>query len=659
MDKTVIVKILRRMLLLFTAMLFLGNTSGCADAKKEEEKRQDEAMPESVMESENAEEDCVNTQIIGNELEENIPWESMLYRKYEQELNENDRDRSECVLLGENGWEQAQDCYRETISETCFGQCNNRIAQTEDMSNRFSGILAVEERESAGFSQGFGMRIVISEGEKIREYTYYDSHKMRYMSCRETEAAEGDAPEYQVCREVLGYRKLARYGLEADSVWEESINEYVEKIEGEIKEYCIIDHKVYQIDREGQRLLDVTGQLDIYMVKWLEYEAERVSYRMKVTTEAAERVEELLPDGYSLKGDNYVAVCDLNHDGTEDYVAIAGYETVAYEGYTFTAGDMWMFLSDGVGGYDRKILAAGLYHCSMEFVADGVLMCENWVERGNYGPEPWETDYFVYDRGDEDFYISKAQQCNESAVLMESRETIGEIAIGDYYRYGLNYNGLSSSWEIREYRIFLEEGNYISFADSACYKNVDQEKERFVNDEIFRIENIVSEGLRSYFNEMDYIMIGTDIRYLSPRIFSGCIRGDVKLEEEHFPYNMPIIMDVENGEILDITEMISKEEMLRICHLGMKDLFRNVLAGEDAVRVLRLIEEEYENACRVTSSGEVLMSMNERRISFFVTAWGVQMLGIDAEGTISVRLDKEDFYDTPLWYYMEPDYYGD
>lgn len=658
MDKKKIKHIIGRTVSFMIVFLLICNTAGCAGVEKEE-KQQNDVVPESIVESEKAEGDCVNMQVLGSELEENIPWESMLYQKYEQELNENDRDRSKCVLLGENGWAQEQDCYREMISESAFGQFNNVVAQPEDTSNRFSGILAAEEWKSAGFLLGFGMRIVISEGEKTREYTYYDSPGIVYMSCRETKAAEEDIPEYEVCREVLNYRKLSRYGVETDSIWEESINEYVEKIEGEIKEYCIVDHTVFQIDREGKRLLDVTGQLDIYMVKWLEYEAERVSYGMKVTPEAAERVGELLPDGYSLKGEDYVAVCDLNHDGTEDYVAIAGYETVAYEGYTFTSGDMWMFLSDGTGGYNRKLMVTGLYNCSLTFIADGVLMCQNRAGLESYGPSPWKTDYFVYDRGDEDFYISQAWQCKESSVLMESRETIGEIVIGDYYRYGLNYNGLSSSWDIRKYRTFLEEGNDISFTDNACYKDVDQEKERFVNDEIFRLENILSEGLKFYFSEMDYIMISTDIKYLSPRIFSGGIRGDVKLEAEHIPYYLPIIMDVENGEILDITEIISKEEMLRICRLGMKDRWRNALPEEEAERVLSLIEEEYENACRVTSSGEVLLSMNERRISFFVTAWGIQMWGNDGDGEINVRLDKAYFFDTSLWHYMKPEFQED
>lgn len=662
MDKTMIKRMLRGMAVIFVGGVLLRNTAGCTDAGKEEKIQQDEVMPENAVESENVEENYVSNQIIGSEVGEGISWESLLYQRYEHELYESDEYCNKCALLGENGWEHAQDCYREIITESILGEVANRHWRSGDTPGRMFGVLAAEEQESEGADIGFGMRIVISESGEIREYFYYDfsnsmyNDEWKYIACRENGTKKEDVAEYYVCRETLYYTELSMY--ESESIWEENVNECAKKIEGEITEYCAVDNRIFRIDREEKLLFDVTDQLDVYMVRWLECEAERVFYEMKVTPEAVEKVTELLPDGYCLKGDNYVAVCDLNHDGMEDYVAIVCHEPVAYEGYYITsAGDMWLFLSNGIGGYERKTLVKGLNNCLVKFVADGVLMCRNETGFEFFQTIPW--DYFVYDRGDKDFYIGEAWQCKESTVLMESRETIGEIAIGDYYRQGFNDHGLKNNAIMntgRWYMTSLEDGGNIWFHDHAWYKSVDREIEQFVNDEMFRIENILAEGLRLHFDEINSIIIHMDISYLSPRIFSGYISGDVKSETEQFGSCMSVMIDTESGEMLDIIEMISKEEMLRICRLGMKDEWRNVLPEEDAERVLRLIEEEYEDACRVTSSGEVLLSVKERRICFSITDWGVWVWGNDEDGVVNAMMDKEYFFHTPLWYYMEPDY---
>ena len=58
------------------------------------------------------------------------------------------------------------------------------------------------------------------------------------------------------------------------------------------------------------------------MVRWLQYEKEKAYYGIKVTDEAVKKVKDLIPDGYRLKWetDKDIAVCDLNHDGEDDYV---------------------------------------------------------------------------------------------------------------------------------------------------------------------------------------------------------------------------------------------------------------------------------------------------------------------------------------------------
>lgn len=118
--------------------------------------------------------------------------------------------------------------------------------------------------------------------------------------------------------------------------------------------------------------MDVTYESTGYVGKWIKQEAERVCYGMKATSEAFECAKEMLPKGY-FADKSCFCVCDLNGDGFEDYV-IAAYQSEHEEPlYNRYSDEIWLYLSDVDGEYDRKVLLDGIsFQCfTLKFV-DGV-----------------------------------------------------------------------------------------------------------------------------------------------------------------------------------------------------------------------------------------------------------------------------------------------
>ena len=425
--------------------------------------------------------------------------------------------------------------------------------------------------------------------------------------------------------------------------------------DGEVTEYCVVDNHVYRIDRENKQFHDVTGQTESYMVQWLQYEKERAYYGMKVTDEAVEKVKGLIPDGYRLKWETDIAVCDLNHDGEDDYVAsIYDPKYMTEDEFYYAAEDLWLFLSDGDGRYIKKQLVEDDLKClKLQFVGDGVLMCENMFGMEKYG-EPVRRDYFLYDDATENFYLDKVCQCElYSGILIEDRTTLESLRIDTYYRSGRSEN-ISRGWAAGFYNVYPEDGREAEFDKDVIYRNADKEMEKKVNDKAFEMELAAAECLLREFDED--IRINSCLKYLNPHIYGGYIEGTVRKKEGYVQYYVPVIIDLESGEFLDITDLISKEELIGICQKGMNDKYRNELSEEETERGIRLIEDKYEDAFRVTSSGELIMTTEESWICLEITSWGVQVTGEDDAGGITFWLDKEYFIDTPLWHYMEPDF---
>ncbi|MCM1387728.1 MAG: hypothetical protein NC231_10400 [Bacillus sp. (in: Bacteria)] len=580
--------------------------------------------------------------------------EAVLYQKYNRTLREIDKKRKECTIFGEDGWENAKDCYRAVLAETMFGMLKNSIRDNKHMVNEMRGILAAE-----AVGRGFGVRIAISEADEIWEYGYYEEryYDMLYITCRKTGAKEGDVPEYQMSEEVLSHWEAS--GSESyEAEWADWLDKHGQATDGEVTEYCVVDNHVYRIDREKEQFHDVTGQAESYMVQWLQCEKEKAYYGMKLTDEAVEKVKELIPDGYRLKWETgmSIAVCDLNHDGKDDYVAsIYDPKCMTEEEFYYAAEDLWLFLSDGSGGYIKKQLVENDLKCiQLQFVGDGVLMCENIAGMGWYG-QPLRRDYFLYDDATENFYLDKVRQCElEYGILIENRTTFKSLRIDDYWGRGDVEDISRGENPILPYDVYPEDGRKVEFDNMVIYRNADKEMEKTVNDKVFEMELAAAESLLRECDEN--IRIKFCLEYLNPHIYGGYIWGTVWKKEGAVDYYASVIIDLESGEFLDITDLISKEEFIKICRKGMKDRYRIELSKEEMERGISLIRDKYEDAFRVTSSGELILTPEESWICLEITSWGVQVTGKDDAGGIKFYLDKEYFIDTPLWKYMEPDF---
>lgn len=442
----------------------------------------------------------------------------------------------------------------------------------------------------------------ILEAEVIEE----DLMGMRIVACDEMGAAQyiyydsGDV-QYFSCR-GLEQREwdlpeyVVCYGVfEHPRVSDEYQNEKWknfkekcgQKIAGELEEYCIIDNHIYAIDREKEAMADMSDGLPGYVGKWLRQEAKRVCCGMKVTSERFEDAAEMLPQGYFAA---HVGVCDLNQDGFEDYV-IAVYQSDKEEPlYNRNADDeIWMYLSDGDGNYTKKVLLSDIiFQCAtLKFVSEGMLMCENIVGNEGYGIDPCRVDYFYYDKEMEDFCLYKAYQGKNGDILIYDKEALGKLTVEEYYQTQFNE---------------LKAGNI-------------------------------------------YNVLGMDIycEYIDSRVMSGNINN--------LDYEMPVIIDVKNNSLLNITEMISKEEMTQICRRGMKDMYRNKLSQDDVEGYVRYIEEAYNEK-----------SEEKVNVYFKITSWGVCIICVyksESDGESkrnSVMIDKELFINTCLWNYIEPDF---
>ena len=380
------------------------------------------------------------------ETEEILQQESVLYQKYRDTLLEIDKNCEECTILGEDGWENAKDCYRAVLSETVFG-----------------------------------MRIAVSEADEIWEYSYYEDRycDIQYITCRKTGAKDGDVPEYQLCEEVLSH-------------WAASGSD----------------------DHEAE------------WAEWLQYEKERAYYGMKVTDEAVEKVKELIPDGYRLKLETDIAVCDLNHDGEDDYVvSIYDPKYMTEDEFYYANEDLWLFLSDGNGRYIKKQLVEDDLKClQLQFVGDGVLMCENMAGMEKYG-DPVRRDYFLYDDATENFYLDKVRQCElrwRPGVLIEDRTSLDSLRVDTYWGRG-EMDISVSDWPGEHYYVYSEDGREVEFEKNINYRNTDKEMEKTVNDKVFEMELAAAESLLREFDE-DF-RVKFCLKYLNPHVYGGYIEG--------------------------------------------------------------------------------------------------------------------------------------
>lgn len=600
--------------------------------------------------------------IFGYTGQENIASEEQIDKKaqealfllYQEDLYRIDQMREENLIFGENGWACTDDVYREVIGEDRWGQTAMMSPGWPD-DKLYNGILIVKKD-----ARGFGMRIVVAEGSKagseVWEYGYYESGDVAVVTCSMTGAREGDVPEYQVCGQALYYTQITDsdmdeplYQSSPNRDWDRCMQKYGQMTYEQGKEYYVADEQIFEVDRENGRMSDVSDRIDAYMVGWLRQCARRVCCRLKVTPEVIACAKELLPGDYTLSSDSEVAVSDVNQDGWDDYVVLAKHTRIDDAGNPYQAQDMWLFISDGTGGYDRKLLER--WHSgSIEFMSDNVFRCWRYI-----GEDVESYQYFSYDSEQNDFFLDRMTQCErgDSYVLFEGRETMGEVLIEDFFRDAWDYAS-----RVREYynHVVSHENYEIIYRRSINYKNTNTEIEDLVRDEISMLQEVAVKSTDINASDVERLKIVTCVDYITPRVISGHVNWRVYRTDsgnDYYTY-VSILLDTEHGERLDITELIKEEELLEICRRAAKDERRRELAKEEKERGIELIQELYEDAGRVTATGQIVTGTDGKYLWIELTAWGLHVSGRDEEGTVDLWLDKENFYNTPLWYYMEP-----
>lgn len=591
--------------------------------------------------------------------EESVKWEKAPYQKYEKWLLNNDSSRNSCSIFTEGEqWRNNPEVYCELWGESFFGNlgADGLVGIKADMFSEgepITGGLLAEKTDG----DSLGMRIVTHDEMGYVEYFYYDSGSLCYLSCRGLKERGEDLPEYAVCTDVFAHYKIPEAYEEAETDW----NEWVEKchgaVKGELEEYCIVGERIYVIDREKQALADITNTSRWYVNQWIVQEAERVSCSMKVTPEVYEKISGWLPEKFFAGKE--VGVCDLNQDGKDDYVAVVYQEKFnAYrkEELIRDHDEIWLFLSNAEGEYDKKILLADMpFYCpELRLSGKGRLVCGNFIGFESYINDPCRTEYFLYDQEREDFYFYKACQAKSGNIIIDDKETIGECNIKDYY---LEKYYETEGWELSEDSpVEVWNDRATVFHDYHMeYRNKEEEVEREVNQKIAQFINIYMEDLNK--NRSGGISRGSaNIKYADSRVFCGDFSGPCG--------GISVIIDAQSGLPIDITKMITKKEMLEICRKGMKSMDRNKVSPDEMEVYLQYVQAGYETASSLTPCSDMKKSEEKIQIKFLITAWGIECVCVrikdDTEEYSGFMIDKEYFIDTPLWKYMEPDsFYSD
>ena len=552
---------------------------------------------ESLSESVERENIFLSEQEANHDSENSVQWNETLYQKYEEYLLNNDELREPYFIAG-GKWQDIENSYCELWGESFFGQLGSKgeVGTRGDIFMEGEPITGVLEADKVEKDK-IRMRIAVGDEMGIVEYIYCDSGDLQYFSCRGLEERGQDLPEYVMCYGVFDQSQTSDERPEIKEAWKGWKDLYCQRIEGNLREYCIIENRIYTIDRENKALMDVTYESTGYVGKWIMQEAERIRCGMMATSEAFECVEEMLPKGY-FADKRCFCVCDLNGDGFEDYV-IAAYQSEHEEPlYNRYSDEIWLYLSDVDGEYDRKVLLDGIsFQCfTLKFVDGGMLMCEDTFAYEGYFIDPWRTDYFYYDEEKEEFCLYKAYQGNDGEILIYGEETLGEITIQEYYQY--------------------------------------------YSDEI--------EGGK----QDDKINLDIHMEYVDAKVICGSV--------DSLGYEIPVIIDSDDYSVLNIMEMIPKEEMVEICRKGMKDRYRNKLDQEELEKYIRYIEDGYNRNKYISFLGFLGQSIGETGVYYTITPWGVRITFKERQEEsekveiISVMVDKEFFINTALWYYMEP-----
>ena len=238
-------------------------------------------------------------------MENRIDKERLLFEKYKDSLYGLEEDSTRLAVLGENGWEQTEGCYREILWESFYGQSiiTDTGLDSEDPEDMW-GVLILEKPQP----NLTGMRAAMYEMGSVTEYVYFDNWDIIWFARRGGSKKEREVPEYQVCEGVLNCAGVTLTGREER--WDEWMESYGQEVSGEWEEYCVADGHVYRLDLENRRLLDVTEGIESCMAQWLTWEAERAVCGMQTEPMDVEMIRSMLPEEYRMSDRERITGCD-------------------------------------------------------------------------------------------------------------------------------------------------------------------------------------------------------------------------------------------------------------------------------------------------------------------------------------------------------------
>ncbi len=616
----------------------------------------------------------------GNVETRNGVWQENLYAKYEKALYSNDMQREESFILSENGWKQNEGGYYECIRETPYSM--GHYMKLGDEKQETKGLLAAQ----AGAEKIKVMRIAIDDTYRWTEYEYFDSGELVYLSYYGARL-EDNLPTYWVCIYEL-YGRVFSSERDTDD-WAKMVEEYMGEAsisERAKQEYLLVDKHIYAIDRKGRMLKDVTEESIHYAADWLVRTADRIFYGNKVTEEAVNTVSHLASPPYEwIDGYSTLVASDLNNDGIDDYIVrlLKPDITIYSQWHTWTKDNLRMYLSDTEKGYKETTLLGEEYMqryniYDMYFVSEDILVCKNSPYGGGDGQQ--RTVYFRFDPKTEEFYFIGEMECTPENYFYIRGKEEGEYTLKEYYEAREGWVRYAAEREFSESEIYCirteDEQKLLAYCDRILANMELANQDNVAGTLIDCINNLVQDAGAVTVSEIVYVggcaddlklgdeekkegnVIGGKmtasgrVSYLNPALVCG------RAEMLDSPYwYVDFIIDRKNGKPVYIQDIISKEDMLRICREGMQDKFGNAIGKDETEYCLSWIDEGFENA----NSWKPKSIYEEKGllISFSVDEWGL-LVTFEVEKDkrngmkiYEVRLDKEYFIDTSLWKYWE------
>lgn len=560
---------------------------------------------------------------------------------------------------------------------------------TTDFSNNCGGGLQAWHNENRVCSY----RLIMETPNKeiCQQYQYRMlSDESFWFTYQTSQTAIGDLPDYVVNEDVLQfYRTDDVYDDGNTNIDKEQRNReqevktlFAEKITGQTQEYWCTEGSVYQIERNNALIIDVSDKKESLIGEFLQQQRRRLQYQIIFDKSILNEIEQKKPKGYSLlfdkNGWDMVAVCDLNHDGMLDYVAALypnDYEEVhRFEGFSpyemssqYYAAGFWLLLSSENGQYEQIELSIDIEYwedtlslITLDFVEDGILRMEYYIGRA-----PWVNAelLFEYNEEEKDFYLARSYYRQsmdiKDALLIGNKENYTPNKVNIYCYLTYNVDVFENVSEHRD-DILMQDGVLMSYYwNDLYYKCNDIVQQHTINSKIWEIEYEILENIEKQFPAVKEMSMCIKPTFYNARMVSGYfeIRMQKQKENSRKTREIPIMVDKQSGELITVKELIAKQDFLEI--------FDNWAA--DAVAIGKLTEEEgafcREKIEQCWEYGETLdnyFGEKESFLSFWFEQKGVK-IGIypqkkDAYRPVYYTIDKEYFFATPLWKYLEPEY---